>query len=93
MTSNLKRSFQHRKLCCNLESIEFPNAYTCRLNLPSGNCTDMSGAIQLAKDVTRHLLDFELLFVETVAQGDWRRCTVYVRPHKRGKWEARTVQP
>lgn len=91
--SEIKRSFYHRKLCCNLQSIEFPNSHTCRLNLPSGNCTDMSGAIKVATAVTRGLEGFTLLVVETVAHGEWRRSTIYVRQGTKSPWEARRVAP
>jgi hypothetical protein len=87
----VSNGFFHRLLGCRLVSIEFPNVTTCRLNLPSGNCTDMGGAIRVASAVTRNLAGFRLLVVETIANGDWERCTVYVRQDTKSPWQARRV--
>ncbi len=81
-------TFVHRLLGCRIGSIEFPDAITCRLVLPSGNCTDMSGAIKVATAVTKHLVDFTLLRIETVARGAWPRETVYVREFKKSPWKS-----
>lgn len=87
----MKDGFFHKLLGCNLVSIEFPNVTTCRLNLPSGDCTDMNGAIRVASAVTRNLVGFRLLVVETISHGDWRRCTVYVRQDTKSPWQSRRV--
>lgn len=74
----------HSKLWCRIGGITFPNNYTVELHLHPGDCTDMSGAIRFAKTVTRHLEDFTLRFVRTLAAGE--PDTVYELDQ--GKWSA-----
>ena len=85
-----KPSFAHRLLWCRLQSIEFPDSNTCRLNLAPGDCTDMSGAIKVARAITRHLEGFLLLRIETVAMGE--PDTIYIRADKESKWVAMEVR-
>lgn len=90
MSDLRKPSFAHRLLWCRLQSIEFPDSNTCRLNLAPGDCTDMSGAIKVARAITRHLEGFLLLRIETVAMGE--PDTIYIRACKDSKWHAREVR-
>jgi hypothetical protein len=67
-------SFGHKLLVCRLLAITFPDECTCRLHLHEGHCTDMSGAIKVAKSITRHLIGFKLRRVETIAADEDDTC-------------------
>lgn len=79
----------HKLLMCGLHRISFPNPETCTLELPEGHCTDMQGAIRVAKSVTKHLDGFRLRLIRTVAAG--RDDTYYVLDEG-GTWHARMVR-
>ena len=81
-------SFGHRLLWCRLVGITFPDSRTCCLHLHEGHCTDMSGAIKVAKSITKHLLEFNLRVVQTIAAGE--PDTYYIRLDN-GEWTAREV--
>lgn len=76
-------TFWHRLLYCSLRSVSFPDDVTCHLLLEEGHCTDMGGAIKVAKSITRHLDGFYLRVVVT-DDGMGRR-TVYRMTHD-GNW-------
>jgi hypothetical protein len=63
--STTTKTFRHRLLQCRLRSVSFPDDITCRLLLEEGHCTDMGGAIKVAKSVTKHLEGFELRVIRT----------------------------
>ena len=74
--------FFHRDLWCALESISFPCAGLVRLVVPYDHCTDMTGAIKVAKSACRGLDGFKLTAIEVVSHGTPR----YGYVLKDGKW-------
>ena len=65
------------------------NATAKPVGVAPGDCTDMSGAIRVARAITRHLEGFILLRIETVAVGE--PDTIYILADKKSKWVAREV--
>lgn len=74
----------HRGLLCGLRGIHFPGNGVVELLLPDGHCTDMAGAIRLAKAVTKPMSAYGLWCVRTIAGG--LLDTSY--EHSDGKWVA-----
>jgi hypothetical protein len=66
----------NRRLVCHLHSIELRGDGILVLILADGHCTNMSGAIELAEDVTKHMPGFGLQCVLTVGGYKW---TAYVK--------------
>lgn len=58
------------ELKCGIVSIEFPRKGVVDLLLPPGHCTDMTGAIKLAKRVTKKMPHFGLWCVRTITSGE-----------------------
>lgn len=76
--------FHHAGLRCGLLGINLPGRGVVELRLPEGHCTDMAGAIRLAKAVTKPMSAYGLWCVRTIAGG--MLDTSY--EHSDGKWVA-----
>ena len=77
------RGIKREDLVCRIIELRYNfEAHACQLFLPNHNCTDMTGAINLAKAI-----DPDVIIVETFEGG--KAETAYIKLN--GEWESRLM--